>query len=128
MTGDLSRFFAPNPILNSVQVQTIEHTDPAGKLSKLTINEEERVPAENRISRMTTAMWRYGNGACGTLLHGTVLHEGEFSVELAVMADGWLLRLFDPYNVSPRLYVRRPGSQKEEELQLGEVRRRPLDR
>lgn len=65
-------------------------------------------------------MWRYENGACGTLLHGTVLHEGEFSVELAVIADGWLLRLVDPYNLSPKLFVRRPGH-LEEEIKLGEV-------
>lgn len=69
---------------------------------------------------MTNAMWRYENGACGTLLHSTALHEGEFSVELAIIADGWLLRLVDPYNVSPKLFVRRPGH-VEEEVQLGEV-------
>lgn len=123
LAGDLSRYFAPAPILDSVQVQTIEHTDPTGKLSKLTIDEEKRVPAENRIPRMTNAMWRYENGACGTLLHSTALHEGEFSVELAVIADGWIMRLVEPYNSSPRLYVRRPGH-LEEEIKLGEVCRR----
>jgi len=30
-----------------------------------------------------------------------------------VLADGWKLRLVDPYGTAPRLYVRRPGAAEE---------------
>jgi hypothetical protein len=30
-----------------------------------------------------------------------------------VLADGWKLRLVDPYGHSPKLYVRRPGTSEE---------------
>lgn len=56
----------------------------------------------------------------GSLFHGTVLHEGEYAVELAVMADGWCMRLVNPYNEVPKLYVRRPGHE-EELIDLGKV-------
>jgi hypothetical protein len=39
--------------------------------------------------------------------------EGDYDCELAVLADGWKLKLVDPYGVSPRLYVRKPGSGEE---------------
>lgn len=73
IAGDLSRFFAPSVILDSVQVHTIEHTDEAGKLGELKIDESVIAP-ENRVSRLTNAMWRYDNGATGSLLHGFCLH------------------------------------------------------
>lgn len=39
--------------------------------------------------------------------------EGDYDVEVTVLADGWKLRLVDPYGHAPRLHVRRPGSGEE---------------
>jgi hypothetical protein len=39
--------------------------------------------------------------------------EGDYDCELVILADGWKMRLVDPYGTTPRLYVRRPGSPKE---------------
>lgn len=73
-TGDLSRFFAPPVILDSVQVNTIEHTDKVGRLKEMKLDESQ-IPPESRVSRLTNAMWNYGDtGATGSLLHGMVLH------------------------------------------------------
>ena len=41
--------------------------------------------------------------------------DGDFECELAVVADGWLMRLTDPYGVAPKLYVRGPGDLTESE-------------
>ena len=41
------------------------------------------------------------------------IQEGDYDCELVVIADGWKLRLVDPYGIAPRLYVRRPGDIKE---------------
>jgi hypothetical protein len=39
--------------------------------------------------------------------------EGDYDCELVVLADGWKLRLVDPYGKAPRLYIRRPGAIEE---------------
>ena len=72
LLGDLSRSFAPAVDLDSVQVHTIEHSDPVGHLSELRI--DGGVKPENKIPRMTNAIWRYENGAMGSLLHGICIH------------------------------------------------------
>jgi hypothetical protein len=41
--------------------------------------------------------------------------DGDYDCELLVIADGWKLRLVDPYGVAPKLYVRRPGAPDESE-------------
>ena len=33
-----------------------------------------------------------------------------------ILADGWLLRLTDPYGSNPTLHVRKPGTTAESEL------------
>ena len=42
--------------------------------------------------------------------------EGDYDCELVVIADGWKLRLVDPYGTAPLLYVRRPGTTAESGL------------
>jgi hypothetical protein len=54
----------------------------------------------------------------GSLLHGINLHDGDYDAELVVLADGWSLRLTDPYSTSPMLYIRRPGNPETGESQL----------
>jgi len=90
--------------------------------------DESLIPEDDRIPRFTSATWKYENGAIGHLEHGVALQGQEFSTELAVcesfpapaggrgltaVADGYQLKLIDPYN-RPTLYVRRPGSDVEE--------------
>ena len=41
--------------------------------------------------------------------------EGDYDCELVILADGWKLRLVDPYSTAPKLYVRRPGTTEESE-------------
>ena len=69
---DLACYLAPPPIIDSLHVHTVEHSDPAGKLS-LEFDENELVTAENRIPRITNAIWRCEGGATGHLLHGVAL-------------------------------------------------------
>lgn len=47
--------------------------------------------------------------------------EGDYDCELVVLADGWKLRLVDPYGKAPRLYIRRPGAAEEGELLVPDV-------
>ncbi|ORX36612.1 putative oxidoreductase C terminal-domain-containing protein [Kockovaella imperatae] len=110
---DLSRYFCPDPVHDSIRVHTVEASDKPGKLSQLTIKAESELPADRKIPRITNAIWRYESGATGSIIHGTCIHEGDYDCELVVLADGWKLRLVDPYGVAPRLYVRRPGTTSE---------------
>ena len=60
---------------------------------------EAKLSRENRIPRITTAIWQYESGAVGTFTHGIVLAGSEkpFQVALEVWGDGWWLRLEDIY-------------------------------
>lgn len=108
---DLSRYFGGDVSLDSVQAHSVEWDEEPGKLSKQNID-EGRVPPEQRIPRFTSASWKYTNGAVGSLIHGVALHDTDYYTELTVFADGYLMRLVDPYN-NPTLYVRSPNSNSE---------------
>ncbi|ORY33983.1 putative oxidoreductase C terminal-domain-containing protein [Naematelia encephala] len=110
---DLARYLAPRPLLDTIHVQTVEAADPPGHLSQIKFDVDSLVPPEQRTPRVTNAIWRWENGAVGQFLHGITLHEGDYDCELVVLADGWKLRLVDPYGVAPKLYVRQPGSKAE---------------
>ncbi|PKI83637.1 hypothetical protein MVES1_002471 [Malassezia vespertilionis] len=110
--ADLARYFGGEVDLATVFAHTVEHHDDAGKLSKIPVAEHE-VPPEERIPRVTSATWKYKNGAVGSLMHAVALHDQKFFTEMDVFADGYYMRLVDPYN-APALYVRRPGDEKEE--------------
>jgi hypothetical protein len=99
--------------LSTLHVQTVEPTDPPGKLCELITENGNDVPAHLTIPRITNAIWRWEGGGVGHFIHGVSFHEGSYDVELVVLADGWKMRLVDPYGVAPKLYVRRPGSGEE---------------
>jgi len=94
----------------------LEWDEPAGVLSKVPVD-ESKVKPENRIPRVTSANWKYKNGGVGILTHLAVLQDTNYSCELEVYCDGYLLKLFDPYNC-PVLQVRRPGSDNVEEYKF----------
>ncbi|GJE89804.1 Gfo/Idh/MocA family oxidoreductase [Phanerochaete sordida] len=109
---DLSRYFGGEVDISSVVAHSVEWDDAPGKLSKVRVD-ESAVPPEDRISRATSAVWKYENGAIGSLTHLIALQGHDYSCELEVYADGYQLKLVNPY-VEPVLYVRRPGSDAEE--------------
>lgn len=92
--------------------------------------DESAIPEDDRIPRFTSASWKYENGALGHLEHGVALQGTTFSTEFTVckllglvgrrytdlpgaVADGYQLKLIDPYNY-PTLHIRRPGNDAEE--------------
>ncbi|PVG00215.1 hypothetical protein CPB86DRAFT_773886 [Serendipita vermifera] len=109
---DLSRYFGGDVDISSVQAQSVGWDEEPGKLSKIGIDESQISP-ENRIPRVTTANWKYKNGAVGVLTHLTALQGTAYACELEVYCDGYLLKLIDPYN-TPILHIRRPGSDNDE--------------
>lgn len=108
---DLSRYFGGDVSLDTVQAHSVEWNEEPGKLRMQAID-ESKIKMEDRIPRFTTASWKYDTGAVGSLVHGVALHETDYYTELTVYADGYQLRLVDPYN-DPHLYVRGPGSNAE---------------
>jgi hypothetical protein len=54
--GDISRYLAGEIDLSSISAVTVEHTEVPGKLSLPPID-ESAVMAENRIPRVTSAIW-----------------------------------------------------------------------
>ncbi|BGP45782.1 hypothetical protein JCM10450v2_001612 [Rhodotorula kratochvilovae] len=109
---DLSRYFGGDVDMASVQAQAVEWDEPAGQLSAVPVD-ESKIADDDRIPRVTTATWKYENGAVGSLTHALTLQGYKYSVELEVIADGYLLRLIDPYN-APELRVRTPDGDDEQ--------------
>lgn len=109
---DLSRYFGGEVDLGTVAAHSLEWFEPAGELSKIPVDESKVAP-DNRIPRITCATWKYESGAVGSLTHAVALQGFNYSTEIDVLADGYSLRLVDPYN-APALYFRRPGDDHEE--------------
>jgi predicted dehydrogenase len=53
---DLSRYFGGEVDISSVQAHTLEWDEPAGRLTKMSID-ESKIAEENRIPRITAANW-----------------------------------------------------------------------
>ncbi|KAJ3521873.1 hypothetical protein NMY22_g12133 [Coprinellus aureogranulatus] len=115
---DLSRYFGGEVDISTVQAHSLEWDENAGRLGKMAID-ESKIPAENRIPRVTSATWKYANGAVGSFSHVVALQGHNYSCELEVYADGYQLKLVDPY-VSPILYIRQPGDDTESKLAFPE--------
>ncbi|TFK42642.1 putative oxidoreductase C terminal-domain-containing protein [Crucibulum laeve] len=113
---DLSRYFGGEVDISTVQAHSLEWNENAGHLSKLAIDESKIAP-ENRIPRVTAATWKYDSGAVGSFTHVAALQGTNYSCELEVYADGYSLKLVNPY-VQPVLYVRRPGDDHEQTYQF----------
>ncbi|KAJ3763492.1 putative oxidoreductase C terminal-domain-containing protein [Lentinula raphanica] len=109
---DLSRYFGGEVDYDSVAAHSLEWDENAGQLSAMKVD-ESKIPPENRIPRVTSATWKYDSGAVGTFTHVVALQGTNYSCELEVYADGYCLRLVDPY-VQPILYVRKPGDDHEQ--------------
>ena len=109
---DLARYFAGEVDLSTVMAQSLEHYEPAGQLSKIPVD-ESLIEPRNRIPRVTCATWKFESGAVGSLTHAVALQGTDYSTQIDVYADGYSLRLVDPYN-APMLYIRRPGDDHEE--------------
>ncbi|KDR81552.1 hypothetical protein GALMADRAFT_239573 [Galerina marginata CBS 339.88] len=108
---DLSRYFGGEIDIASVQAHSLEWDENAGRLSKMTIDESE-IPPERRIPRVTAATWKYDSGAVGSFTHIVALQGRNYSCEFEVYADGYQLKLVNPY-VLPVLYIRKPGDDNE---------------
>jgi predicted dehydrogenase len=109
---DLSRYFGGDVDVSTVAAHSLEWYEKPGKLSALVID-ESKIEPENRIPRITSATWKYESGAVGTFTHCVALQGHNYSCELEVYADGYSMKLVNPY-VQPVLYIRRPGSDLEE--------------
>ncbi|KZT57044.1 hypothetical protein CALCODRAFT_496713 [Calocera cornea HHB12733] len=116
---DLSRYFGGEIDIPSVSAHSLEFYEPAGHLSKIGFDEAQIIPAEQRIPRVTAATWKYKSGAVGSFTHAVALQGRNYSCVLEVYADGYQMRLEDPYN-NPVLYVRRPGDDHEETYRYGD--------
>jgi len=73
---------------------------------------EENIPSEHRVSRATTALWRFNSGALCQLTHGVQLQGTKYESEIEVWADGLRMTLENPYSVC-KLQVRRGGDKVE---------------
>ncbi|KAF7322933.1 hypothetical protein HMN09_00072800 [Mycena chlorophos] len=108
---DLSRYFGGEVDISTVVAHSLEWDEHAGQLSKMAVDESKIAP-ENRIPRVTSATCTTvepsGASRTSLLCKGT-----NYSCELEVYADGYMLKLVDPY-VQPTLYMRKPGDDHEQ--------------
>lgn len=91
---DLSRYFGGEVDLETVMAHSLEHDEPAGKLSKMPVPEDQITP-DQRIPRITCATWKYESGAVGSLTHAVALQGYNYATEIDIIADGYQLRLVD---------------------------------
>jgi predicted dehydrogenase len=109
---DLARFLGGDVDLDTLQASSVKQTDKAGKLEHIPANiNEEALAPEKRVPRVTTAFWKFKNGALGSFMHGVLLHELKYETELEVWGDGYRLQLIDPYGKC-QLGVRLPQSEE----------------
>ena len=94
----------PIPVLTPLSAKSVEFYEKPGQLSKVPVD-ESKIPEEERIPRITSAVWKYTNGAVGSFTHAVSLQGTAYACELEVWADGYHMRLVDPYQ-APTLYVR----------------------
>jgi predicted dehydrogenase len=85
---DLSRYFGGDVDISSVIAHSLEWHENAGQLTKQKIDESQIAP-ENRIPRVTSAVWKYENGAVGSFTHVVALQGHDYSCELEIYADGY---------------------------------------
>lgn len=112
---DLIRYLSNSRIdFDSVQARTVEFDCPAGKLKKVGFDESVLISASQRIPRITTASWKHDFGTISTLMHGVALHGSDYSTEIDIVADGWLLRLSDLYQKKPKLAILKNGAREYE--------------
>lgn len=109
---DLSRYFGGDVELDSVKAHSVEWYEKPGALSRIPVDESV-VPEDQRIPRISAAVWKYDNGAVGSFMHTVAIHGTAYDCELEVWADGYHMHLVDPYN-APQLVIRRPGDDHEE--------------
>jgi len=116
---DLARFIVGEVDLKSVQAISLKQTDTLGNLDRVpgSVN-EGLIPPNRRLPRVTSAFWKFENGAIGSLMHGALLHEIKYESELEVWGDGYRLVLMDPYAPKCILSVRLPGSEQVELLEF----------
>jgi predicted dehydrogenase len=117
---DLARYLVGDINLESVRAFSIKSTDIGGKLNFIpsSVN-EDLLPIERRIPRVTTAMWKFNSGAIGSLMHGALLHESKYESELEVWGDGYKIVLVDPYEEC-KLIVRSPQSNESFEVKVSD--------
>lgn len=111
---DLSRYFGGEVDLSTVAAHSLEWDEQPGTLSKMTVD-ESKISPENRIPRVTSATWKYVNGAVGSFCHVVALQGHNYSCELEVYADGYSMKLVNPY-VQPILHIRQPGDDNETQM------------
>jgi len=119
---DLARFFCGEVELNTVQATSIKQTEPLGVLKALPLNLqnlEQTLLPHQRVPRVTSAMWRFSNGAIGTLIHGVQLHGQKYEAEIEMWGDGYRIELVEPYGKC-KINVRLPGSETTQVIDLGE--------
>ena len=121
---DLTRYLAGEPDLSTIFATEIKADEPAGQLCDMPVDEEGKIidadiPIEFRIPRATAAIWRFANGAIGSLNHGVLLHRKKYLAELEVWCDGVRILLDDPYGKC-HLHIRRSHSDETETLDFSD--------
>ncbi len=117
---DLARLLAGDVDLDSIQALQISADSPAGELVDRKLGPDGQplemdIPPQFRPPRVTSATWRFQNGAVGSLTHGLLLHREKYESELEVWGDGLRMILRDPYGHC-QLLVRRPGQETTETM------------
>jgi predicted dehydrogenase len=117
---DLARFIVGEVDPASVRALRLPADSPLGALADIPRDQrdcspEDGVPAQFRLPRVTLAVWRFENGALGSLNHAALLHRQKYDTEIEIWGDGLRIVLADPYGEC-RVRVRRPRSETTEEL------------
>ena len=115
---DLARFLVGEIKPGSLQVTTLRENDGtgAGKLSSVNKTCEAGVAEENKVPRVTSALWRFVEAGIGSLMHVVALHGKRYESHIDVMMDGLRMTLHEPYLPECVLRVRSSKNGNKEEV------------
>ena len=116
---DLLRYFGGEvdfAQLTGLSIAANDDPSLVGYLSAVpVVVQEQNLPLQDRIPRLTSAQWKFTNGTVGSLTHGISLHSQRYEAKIDIWADGLRLSLEEPYYPECKLRVRR-GYTNEEEI------------
>ena len=115
---DLLRYFGGEADFTQLTGLTIPATDDpslVGYLSTIpVVVQEQNLPSQDRLPRLTSAQWKFTNGTVGSLTHGISLHCQRYEANIDIWADGLRMSLEEPYYPECKLRVRRGYTDEEE--------------
>ena len=117
---DLLRYFGGEvdyQHLTALAIPASDNPDEPGCLNSLSpLLDENNVPSDSRVPRLTQAQCKFTSGAVGSITHAVSIHGTKYIANVEVWADGLRMKLENLYTPDCKLTVRRGYTNEQEEI------------